>query len=322
MKSRKLVLLVAFLFVALFWSCSQKEDSIVNPNSTDLMKGKPTPEKATLDYFQLVVNGTDVYNIGKQPLPVIDFTSSNTYQLKYKITHSDPNFTTLLRFSVQYNPNNNSRSWYYGWVIDTMAIAGEEYSLQWDGNVVYLNSLNAAYYFHTDGYYKFMDQKANSLDVPSQIIADPYTFYVSGNFNYYNEGETRIEEMWIKAPEGLGEMHVESITIIPKPLNKRQCIPQVTLKLSMKDDSPCVGAQVLWNWGGNIIGDDYIRGISPLSNGDGEITITGPSYNISNSGNIIFTVKSVYKSNFVYNPYLNTAKGTWPIEPYDLLPVP
>jgi hypothetical protein len=78
----------------------------------------------------------------------------------------------------------------------------------------------------------------------------------------------------------------------------------------------------MWNWGGNIIGDEYIRGIK-TSDSNGEIVLEGPSYSSNTTGEIIFTLKMVSKTNYVYNPNNNTGcEGTWPVEPHVVLTVP
>ena len=69
MKSRNLIFFLTVLLIALFSGCSQKEDSIVNPDSLNRLDKKPVAEKAKLVYFQLVVNDIEYYDIGQEQLP-------------------------------------------------------------------------------------------------------------------------------------------------------------------------------------------------------------------------------------------------------------
>jgi hypothetical protein len=320
MKSRSLIFFLTVLLIALFSGCSQKEDSIVNSDSSDLMKGKP--QKPKIEYFQLVVNGERVYDIGKDLLPVIDFTSPDShYTLKYKISHPDPNFSTNLRFWIHYEPSgiNHTGPWFVcgGDVVNKMVTPGE-YIDDWNGNAireecppVYQDNPEVwPIYLTTE--WEFMDQKASYPEDPDQIIADRYYFSFWGDFeNRPNSGYMTIKTN--KGPDG--EMYVESISIIRKKINNKKYAPLVKIVLKMNNGVDCPNAQIQWGWGGNIIGCDCTYGFR-MSNENGIITLEGPSYSSSSTGNIIFTVKTIGKKNCVYNPYNNTTLGTWPVEPY------
>ena len=135
--------------------------------------------------------------------------------------------------------------------------------------------------------------------------------------------------MWIHATSGAGTMYVESIDIVPVKVKGTSYKPLVEVQIFEKDVGQITDATIWYMWGG-LLEDPYKRVAKDSDDGvvDGIINVEGPKFNCNKAGQIIFTVKTVRKINYVYNPYDNKygegfMQWEWAThEPNGVLPVP
>lgn len=333
---KKLVIFITCITLTFFLlnNCSDSSNPINSQQDqlSDLSKGKPPnkgkppKDKLSIESFQIIVNGTQTYNIGSGDKPIIDFKSSNTYELKYKVSHPDgySKVQVYLYYDFDSDEMENYSALQFASLIidDTEVMSNEEYSRPLTDKVLGPDFNENRFTSN----WELMDQKATYYADPNISCPDPLADqYLIQIMVWYGEEVAHNESyVWLIADEGSGELYVSSINIIPTSIKKNRNKPKATV-IFLNTNNEYKNARIYYNWGGNIIGNNY-TGTKVDYDNDGIITVDGPDYSTRSSGEIIFTVKAIVMTDNVYNPYLHwylLNKWEWPVvEPFGTLSVP